>query len=324
MKIAKLVLVALLSTVPILSVEAAEVVFAGNRDGQFDLFKADLKTSEIKQLTETAADETMPAVSSDGASIAFVSNRGGADSLYRLNLVGNASEVEDISAGMGAYAYPAYAQDGSKIAVRYAPDPQSVMLDTQIVLLDPKTRQQQVLIDSKKLKTSENSETTVVVDRPVWVSENLIAYLIAEYSDPEAGRLTKSTIYMYDLKKQEQVRVAGGESYFNADGSPMGFRAAMPTVVSGVDGRRLLVFTAIRGGTDREPMKIAISGGEKGSIGLDDPDFFGPLMFVDDLWVYGFMDEESNTGLAWRAVDLKTPRNLLQFNGRIITPAVLR
>ena len=324
MRITEIFLAALFAAVPVLSADAAEIVFAGNRDGQFDLYQVDLKTSETRQLTETTADETMPAVSPDGNGVAFVSNRGGADSLYQMLLDGNASGTEDISAGMGAYANPAYAPDNGRIAVRYAPDPQAPLLNTQIVLLDPKTRKQEILIDSVKLKTSENSDTTVVVDRPVWVSESLIAYLIAEYSDPEVGRLTKSTIYMYDLKKQEQLRVAGGESYFNADGSPMGFKATMPTVIAEEDGGRALVFTAIRGGTDREPMKVALAGGGKGVIGLDDSDFFGPLMLVDGLWVYGIMDEESNTGLAWRAADLKTPRSLLQFNGKIITPAVRR
>lgn len=322
MKKRSYLLAALLSIAPFVTASAAEVIFAGNQDGQFDLFRADLKSAQIQQLTSTPADETMPAVSPDGQKLVFVSNRAGADSIYMMPIAGNASEVVDISSGMGAYANPAFSPDGTRIAVRYAPDPQEPFASSCIVLLDPQTRKHETIIDSSKLKTSENSDTVVVVDRPVWVSDNLIAYLIAEYSDPEMGRLTKSTIYLFDLKKQEQTRVAGGESYFNADGSPMGFKATMPAVVTTESGRTL-VFTAIRGGTDREPMKIALSGGEKGIIELGDHDFFGPLMLTGDFWVYGFMDEESNTGIAWRSTDLKTPRNVLSFNGRIITPTAL-
>ncbi len=322
MKKRSYLLAALLSVAPFFTASAAEVIFAGNRDGQFDLFRADLKTAQIQQLTSTTADETMPAVSPDGRNLVFVSNRAGADSIFMMPIAGNASEVVDISGGMGAYANPAFSPAGTRIAVRYAPDPQDPFAATRIVLLDPQTRKQEVIIDSSKLKTSENSDAVVVVDRPVWVSDNLIAYLIAEYSDPEMGRLTKSTIYLFDLKKQEQTRVAGGESYFNADGSAMGFKATMPAVATTESGRTL-VFTAIRGGTDREPMKVSLSGGEKGIVELGDHDFFGPLLQADDCWIYGFMDEESNTGLAWRSTDLKTPRNILSFNGRIITPTAM-
>ncbi len=321
MKIVNALITALLIVAPAFSAGAAEIVFAGDRDGQFDLFTVDPATSQVNQLTASPGDDSMPAVSVDGSNIAFVSNRAGADSLYLMPR--NASGVEDISAGVGAYANPAFAPDGTRIAVRYAPDPQSPLLDTQIVLLDPKTRKQEILVDSTRLKTSENSDATVVVDRPVWVSNTLFAYLIAEYSDPEVGRLTKSTIYMYDLDKREQTRVAGGESYFSADGNPMGFKASMPTLINDGDQGRALAFTAIRGGTNREPMKIALSGGGKGVIALDDPDFFGPLLQVGDLWAYGYMDDESNFGLAWRSIDLKTPRTLLQFKGKIITPAVM-
>ena len=322
MKKRSYLLAALLSIAPFIAAGAAEVIFAGNRDGQFDLFRADLKTAQTQQLTDTSADETMPAVSPDGQKLVFISNRAGADSIFMMPIAGSASEVIDISSGMGAYANPAFSPDGTRIAVRYAPDPQEPSAATRIVLLDPQTRKQETIIDSNKLKTSENSDAVVVVDRPVWVSDNLIAYLIAEYSDPEMGRLTKSTIYFFDLKKQEQTRVAGGESYFNADGSPMGFKATMPVIVT-IESGRTLVFTAIRGGTNREPMKIALSGGEKGIVELSDPDFFGPLLLAGDFWVYGFMDEESNTGLAWRPKDMKSPKTVLSFNGRIITPAVL-
>lgn len=324
MKIADTLLTALLIMAPVFAADAAEIIFAGNRDNQFDLFRLNLADSQVSQMTSTPADETMPAVSSDGSQIVFVSNQAGADSLYLMPR--NASDAQDISAGIGAYANPAFSPDGSRVAVRYAPDPQTPLLSTQIVLLDPKTRKQEILIDSGKLKTGNNSDATVVVDRPVWVSDALLAYLIAEYSDPEVGRLTKSTIYMYDLKKREQVRVAGGESYFSTDGSPMGFKAVLPSLIDDAGQASgtasAIAFAAVRGGTNREPMKIALSGGGKGVIALDDPDFFGPLLHTDGLWVYGIMDENSNTGLAWRGIDMKSPRTVLPFAGRVITPAI--
>lgn len=323
MKIAKILLTAIIAVSPLLC-GAAEIVFCGSSSNQFDLYRADLKSGQITRLTNTDADELMPSVSSDGQKLTFVSDRGGANSLYMMPLSGQATEPTYISAGIGAHANPAFSPDGSKIAVQYAPDPEAVYADTSIVLLDPVAKTQQKIVDSALLKTSENSGTTTVVDRPVWVSESLIVYVLAEYSDPEVGRLTKSTLYMYDLKKQQHIRVAGGESYYSAEGEPMGFKAAMPSIIDEKDRSRSLLFTAIRGATDREPMKLALPAGEKGVIELSDPEFFGPMLYVDACWIYGTMNAEGITGLAWRADDGKAARQTLSFAGSIICPAIIR
>ena len=323
MKVAKFLLIAIAAVSPLLC-EAAEIVFCGNTDNQYDLYRADLKTGEIIRLTETAADELMPAVAPDGKKIVFVSDRAGANSLYMMNLESQTSQADNISVGVGAYANPCFSPDGSKIAVQYAPDPEITWASTSIVILDLTARAQQTIVDSVRLKTSENSGTTAVVDRPVWVSDNLLVYVLAEYADPEVGRLSKSTIYMYDLKKQQHNRVAGGESYYNAEGEPMGFKAVMPSVVSEKDLSRALLLTAVRGATDRSPMKLTLPSGEKGVIELSDPEFFGPMLYLDAHWIYGTMNSEGVTGLAWRAGDGKDARQLLNFAGSIIYPAVIR
>ena len=323
MKVAKFLLIAIAVVSPLFC-EAAEVVFCGSSDNQYDLYRADLKTGEIIRLTRTPAEESMPAAAPDGKKIVFVSDREGANSLYLMTLEGQASEAVNISAGMGAYGNPAFSPDGSKIAVQYAPDPEITWASTSIVILDLTTRNQQTIVDSTRLKTSENSGTTTVVDRPVWVSDSLIVYVLAEYADPEVGRLSKSTIYMYDLKKQQHVRVAGGESYYNAEGEPMGFKAVMPSVISEKDLSRSLLFTAVRGATERSPMKLTLPSGEKGVIELSDSEFFGPMLYVDAYWIYGTMNSEGITGLAWRAGDGKDARQTLNFAGSIIYPAVIR
>ncbi|PKL50152.1 MAG: hypothetical protein CVV42_03960 [Candidatus Riflebacteria bacterium HGW-Riflebacteria-2] len=322
MKIARILLIAMLVVSPLLC-EAVEIVFCGSGGIQFDLYRADLKTGEIIKITDTEAEEYMPAVSPDGQTLAFVSDREGANSLYIMPLAGNASAAINISAGMGAYAEPAFSPDGSRIAVQYAPDPEVVWASTSIVLLDPTTKQQKTIIDSTHLKTSENTGTTTIVNHPVWVSESLLVYALIEDPDPEAGRMTKSTLYMYDLKKQQHARIAGGESYYSAEGEPMGFKAIMPSIVSEKDQSRSLLFTAVRGATDRAPMKMAFPAGSKGVIELNDPEFLGPILYRDGHWIYGTMDEEGGTGIAWRAGEGKEAKQTLKFSGRIIYPAII-
>jgi len=323
MKIAKILLITIIALSPLFC-EAAEIVFCGNSDSQFDLYRADLESGQVVQLTDTPAEELMPAMSPDCQKMVFVSDRDGANSLYMMAFSAVATVTTNISVGIGAYANPCFSPDGSRIAVQYAPDPELVYASTSIVLIDPNARVQKTIVNSALLKTSANSETTTVVDRPVWVSDNLIVYVLAEYSDPEAGRLTKSTLYMYDLKKQQHIRVAGGESYYSLSGEPMGFKAVMPSVIAEKDGSRSLLFTAIRGVVDRSPMKLVLPAGKKGVIELSDPEFFGPMLYVDAHWIYGTMNSEGITGLAWRADDGKAAKQILEFAGRIVFPAIMR
>ncbi len=322
MKFIRLILAMMIVMIPI-STMAAQVVFSGNTDGFFNLFRLDTLNGKVVRLTQNAADDLMPAISPDGSRIAFVSSRGGANSLYLMSNAPNTQPV-DISARMGAYANPAFSPDGKKIAAQYAPDPEEFFKATKIVLHDPVTRKQETLIDSILLKTSSNTETTTVVDRPVWVSESLLAYVLAEFSDPELGRLTKSTIYLYDLKKQQHVRLAGGESYFDAEGRPVGFKASMPGVITSADRSRKIVFSAIRGATEREPMEFALTGGNKGIVKLNDPEFYGPLHAADNQWIYGTMNQQGITGLAWQNINSPGEKNSLQFEGRVLYPAVSR
>jgi hypothetical protein len=309
-----------------MNLQAAEVIFCGNTDGQYDLYRANIAAGEIQRLTRTSSNELMPAISPDGKHLCFISDREGADSVYLVPMqaAGDASAAVNISAGIGAYAHPAFSPDSLKIAVQYAPDPEDKYKNTRIVILDPASHTQEILVDSSKLKTSENNGSVTVVDRPQWVSESLIVYILAEYADPTQGRMTKSTIYMFDLKKQQHLRIAGGEGYYDGEGHSMGFKATMPYVVTEKDRSRSILFTAVRGVLDREPLKFAISGGGKGAIAINDEQYFGPLFYSDGYWIYGVIDDNGTAGLAWKTGNLNAARQTLDFAGAIIYPAVVR
>lgn len=301
---------------------AAEIIFSGQPDNQFDLFKADLSSGKVTQLTQTDADEIMPCVSADGTKIAFISDRQGADSLYLVESQ-TFAQPKYISAGIGAYANPKFSPDGSKIVVRYSPDPEAPFANTQIVILDYQKAQQQVLVDSKRLAIPPNSETVAVVDWPLWVSENLFVYVLAELTDEISGRMTRSTLYMYDLKNARHIRMGGGESYFTDSGRSMGFKATMPTIIEEATDARYVAFVAIRGNIDRQPMQLSLTGSGKGAIALEDTDFFGPLLFGQNTWIYGTMDDDSQTGIAYKIGSLQAKAQGLQFSGAVVYPALL-
>ncbi|GAB4278673.1 MAG: hypothetical protein Kow0029_22150 [Candidatus Rifleibacteriota bacterium] len=304
-----------------MNVLATEVVFSGQVNGQFDLFRCNLEDGKIVRLTDTKADELMPSVSPDGKKIVFVSDRQGANSLYLAEL-NNIAAASYISAGIGAYANPVFSPDGSKIMAQYAPDPEEQFKNTKIVILDPATKSQVVVIDSKLLNVPDNSETILMVDRPVWVSESIFVYVLAEMTDEISGRITRSTLYMFDMKNRKSIRMGGGESYFTDEGRSMGFKAAMPKLIAGQQSAKVLSFVAIRGAVDRQPMSLSLSGSGKGPLAIKDQSFFGPVLYDGKTWVYGTMDNNGITGLSYLS-DINEPPQRLGFPGRIIYPELI-
>jgi tricorn protease-like protein len=317
-------LIILLSCFIAVSASATEIVFSGEVNGQFDLFLTDKNLTNFNQITKTDANELMPAVSPDGQKLAFISDSSGANSIYLRPLAGKTeAKAADISAGMGAYANPAFSPDGKTIAVRYAPDPEDFLSHTKIVLLNPENKKQNVIIDSDRLQQSKNSEVVLSVDRPVWLSENLLAYAQIEYSDPMVGKVTKSTVFIFDIKNSKHLRVAGGESYFGADGKALGFKATMPSVIADRDGNRMLIFTAVRGNTDRTPLRYSFSGKGKGSLVVNDNEFFGPTLYNGKTWVYGIMSDNSVPGIAVKRHGIDKAREVIPFQGRALFPALI-
>lgn len=179
---------------------------------------------------------------------------------------------------------------------------------------------QKIVIDSKKI---EKSDATLVVDRPTWISNNLFAYTIIEYADVDAGRISKSTIYILNLNTNKSSRLAGGESYFDAKGKSLGFRATMPTYINSKAGK-MIAFTAIRGALDRFPMSYSLSKKAKGRIKLNDEDYFGPLLFDGKNWIYGYLDENGIPGIAVKKGSLSSKRLIMPFKGKVLSPIIVR
>lgn len=90
------------------------IVFASNRNGNFDLFSVNPDGSGITQLTTSTADDVNPDVSPDGTKIAFASMRDGNYEIYTMGINGASptrltnNSVPDLD--------PAWSPSGTKIA----------------------------------------------------------------------------------------------------------------------------------------------------------------------------------------------------------------
>lgn len=95
-----------------------EIVFHSNRDGDYEIYIANLDGSDVRQLTSNNAQDETPRVSPDGRRIAFVSNRDGNDEIYVMNRDG--SEQTRLSFDPAADKLPAWSPDGRHITFQTA------------------------------------------------------------------------------------------------------------------------------------------------------------------------------------------------------------
>ena len=74
---------------PVWSPDGRYVVFMSNeRDGNWELYRIDVESGAVLQLTDNPANDGLPAVSPDGRDVAFMSNRDGEWSIQLSSLDG--------------------------------------------------------------------------------------------------------------------------------------------------------------------------------------------------------------------------------------------
>ncbi len=79
-----------------------------------NIFEMDLRSKQLRQLTNTPAINTAPSYSPDGSRIVFESDRGGTQQIYTMGADG--SGQERLSFGKGRYSTPVWSPDGKWIA----------------------------------------------------------------------------------------------------------------------------------------------------------------------------------------------------------------
>ena len=90
------------------------IVFASNRDGDFDIYAMDVDGSDLTLLTDNPADDRHPVWSPDGTKIAFQSQRDGNWEIYVMNSDG--SLVTRLISNPREDVHPAWSSDGTEIA----------------------------------------------------------------------------------------------------------------------------------------------------------------------------------------------------------------
>ena len=100
------------------SPDSQQIVFASNRDGDYEIYVMHADGSQVRQLTDDEAEDMMPAWSPDGTQIAFVSDRDGNDEIYVVD-VGDAEQgpgsVRRLTDDPAVDWFPTWSPDGREI-----------------------------------------------------------------------------------------------------------------------------------------------------------------------------------------------------------------
>jgi TolB protein len=102
------------SIAPRFSPDGQQMVLSILQGATSNIFILDLRSKQLRQLTNTAAIDTAPSFSPDGSQIVFESDRGGTQQLYVMGADG--SNQQRISFGEGRYSTPVWSPRGDLIA----------------------------------------------------------------------------------------------------------------------------------------------------------------------------------------------------------------
>jgi TolB protein len=99
---------------PRFSPDGRGLVFSAARGGNTDLYRLDLGSGQMVQLTNSPSIATAPSFSPDGRFITFESDRSGTSQIYVMPATGG--EARRISFGQGRYSTPVWSPRGDLIA----------------------------------------------------------------------------------------------------------------------------------------------------------------------------------------------------------------
>lgn len=133
--------------------DGRSLVFQGNFDGRWQLYRMDLASGDIARLHVSAGDDTHPAFSPDGRLIAFISNRDGNDEVYVLDPA--SGEVRSVSPHPGKDGHPKWSSDGAWLVFNRTFDPadRDGDRDSAILRVRPDGSALEMLSDSSNIET---------------------------------------------------------------------------------------------------------------------------------------------------------------------------
>lgn len=184
--------------VPVLAATGqTEILFASDRDGDFDIYGMDENGGNLRQLTFNDAVDDRPAHSADGFQIAWQSTEGGGGT-YDIWVMGaDGSNPRQVTDSPAEDTSPAWSPDGTQIAFISTRNGQN----TAVYLMTA---------DGSNVRQVSSTVEDAVDAAPVWSADG---QKLTYFSDKSGGR----ELYVLDLNTGSEQRITNNEVY---DGEP--------------------------------------------------------------------------------------------------------
>ena len=204
-----------------------QLVFASNRDGDYEIYLIDADGGNVRQLTHNTALDFDPAWSPDGTQIVFASSVDGDPEITIMDADG--SHVRQITQNADRDADPAWSPDGEWIAFTSDRDG-----DFELFLMRPDGS------DVRQLTFNEVNDFS-----PAWSPDGTqIAYYVKVGDDASSAEL-----YLLDVDSGASTRLTQNAVLDQwPDWSPDGTRLVFSSSQGLVDGRRALFEYNLRTG----------------------------------------------------------------------------
>jgi hypothetical protein len=160
------------------SADGSRIVFATNRDGNFELYVVDADGGNPQRLTSTAVNESEPVWAPDGSQIVYQSDSGGTVQIWRMNADGSGQrQLTDGAANLE----PAVSPNGATIAFTSIRDG-----NYEVYLMDP---------DGANQRNATNSDAPLHERAPAWRGDSTLVYVREE----RVGRTATWTVAQQPL-----------------------------------------------------------------------------------------------------------------------------
>ena len=114
-KVIRKITVSGMNTDPYFSPAGDQIIFVSDADGDDELYTYDMKTKEVKQITDNSAQDFSPAYSPDGKEVVFVSNMDDPNKweIYKVNIENK--KIKRLTRNNYWDGFPKFSSDGKSI-----------------------------------------------------------------------------------------------------------------------------------------------------------------------------------------------------------------